>query len=408
MIIKFYAKNFMAFKDEIIFDLESDLRTKKLLQNISKTANGNIAKSAAIYGPNNTGKTCFIKAVEAYKTAILNNGQVLAKNLFSKSNVIKMGSDFIFNEIRYQYEFDFNVEKRIFEYEKLSKLEFDTNERMKEKVILLRNINDNNFICVEKNAQPMLKMLSKTTIALNALDTSGFKQLDNAKKDLIGFANSLIFYSMNNPNLNLSLNYLKDGGEEAEKIVNIIKNADLDIDDFRYDVNNPVIDIIKKQNKEVQNEDLEVLRLVSVHKGREVPSLWYDSLGTEKMISFAGYIIKALKEGGTLFVDELDAGIHFKLSRAMISLFNNSINSKGQLIFTTHDIALLDIKTLFRKEQIWFTDKDSEQSHIYPLSQFTTREGVRIESDLVGLYNKGAFGAIPNPNLIEVLLERDI
>jgi hypothetical protein len=75
------------------------------------------------------------------------------------------------------------------------------------------------------------------------------------------------------------------------------------------------------------------------------------------------------------------------------------------LIFTAHDVSLLDCKKLFRKEQIWFIYRDRDNIHTYSLKEFTAREtGVRDTSDIFELYKKGVFGALPEPNLIRVLL----
>ena len=75
------------------------------------------------------------------------------------------------------------------------------------------------------------------------------------------------------------------------------------------------------------------------------------------------------------------------------------------MICTTHDVSLLDVKTLFRKDQIWFTDKDTNQAYLYSLSNFTSENsGIRSDTDIFDKYSKGVFGALPNPSLIENLL----
>jgi len=97
--------------------------------------------------------------------------------------------------------------------------------------------------------------------------------------------------------------------------------------------------------------------------------------------------------------------LHFKLTRALVSLFNNEVNEKAQLIFTAHDVTLLDCKKLFRKDQIWFASKDSDREYLYSLADFNYADsGVRAESDLFEKYNSGVLGAIPEPDLISVLL----
>ena len=87
-------------------------------------------------------------------------------------------------------------------------------------------------------------------------------------------------------------------------------------------------------------------------------------------------------------------------------MFNNEVNKKAQLIATLHGISLLDCKKMFRKEQIWFTDKDENGTDLYSLKEFSYAEnGVRDTSNIQEKYIKGEFGAIPEPDLISTLLE---
>ena len=87
-------------------------------------------------------------------------------------------------------------------------------------------------------------------------------------------------------------------------------------------------------------------------------------------------------------------------------MFNNELNANAQLIATVHDVSLLDCQTLLRKEQIWFTYKDRENAYLYSMADFTAEEaGVRDTSDLIEKYRKGVFGALPEPNLFDSLLE---
>lgn len=139
-----------------------------------------------------------------------------------------------------------------------------------------------------------------------------------------------------------------------------------------------------------------------------MPSILFDSLGTRKIASLASYIIEALEEGKILIIDELDSSLHFKLTRAIIALFNNELNKKAQIICTLHDISLLDCKRLFRKDQIWFTSKDANGSKLYSLKDFSYyKDGIRETSDIIEKYSKGLLGAIPEPDLISILLESD-
>ena len=74
------------------------------------------------------------------------------------------------------------------------------------------------------------------------------------------------------------------------------------------------------------------------------------------------------------------------------------------MIFTVHDINLMDCKRMFRKEQIWFVDKEDDGVYVYSLADFTAQQGVRDTSDIIEKYRKGALGALPEPDLIRSLL----
>ena len=53
------------------------------------------------------------------------------------------------------------------------------------------------------------------------------------------------------------------------------------------------------------------------------------------------------KEGGIFIVDEMSARLHPLLTKLIIDIFQSSTNTKAQLVFTTHDISLLN-KEQFR------------------------------------------------------------
>lgn len=166
-------------------------------------------------------------------------------------------------------------------------------------------------------------------------------------------------------------------------------------------------DIFEKPEEKVLDlpeNVMDQIRLVSTYKGVHVPSILFDSTGTKKMAALAGYVIEALEQGRILVVDELDSSIHFKLTRAIVAMFNNELNTDAQMIFTVHDINLMDCRRMFRKEQIWFVHKDSDGVYVYSLADFTAQQGVRDTTDIVEKYRKGILGAVPEPDLINSLL----
>ena len=255
----------------------------------------------------------------------------------------------------------------------------------------------------------MLGIVSKSNIAIHLIDGAESEAINRIKNILMGFAKKIDFINMNEISARKTLAILKNKNNIHEKVVNFIVNADLDLDNIKYDddpsVSINVIEDTGDEEIEIPDEIIDQLRLTSVYKGKSVPSMLFDSVGTKKIIALSSYVIEALENDKILIVDELDSSLHFRLTRAIVAMFNNEYNEKSQLIFTVHDINLMDCKKLFRKEQIWFLHKDSEGVYLYSLSDFTADNGVRGDSDIIEKYKKGVLGAVPDPNFIKTLLE---
>ena len=114
-----------------------------------------------------------------------------------------------------------------------------------------------------------------------------------------------------------------------------------------------------------------------------------ESEGTIKYFSLAYPIIDALDNGKRLIIDEFDSKMHPLLTSKIISLFNSSETNphRAQLIFTTHDTNLLNAG-LFRRDQIWFTQKDRYgATELYSLVEYKVRNSAPYEREyLMGKY----------------------
>ncbi|MBL8241164.1 MAG: ATP-binding protein [Bryobacterales bacterium] len=118
-----------------------------------------------------------------------------------------------------------------------------------------------------------------------------------------------------------------------------------------------------------------------------------ESSGTISYLALLGPIIKVLRAGGVLAVDELDSGLHSLLVARIVELFKKSSTNPrhAQLIFNSHDTSLLN-RDVLRQDQVWLTETDQRgESHLYPLSDFQRKSGGKISSG----YLQGRFGAIP-------------
>ena len=102
----------------------------------------------------------------------------------------------------------------------------------------------------------------------------------------------------------------------------------------------------------------------------------------------------------------MDSGLHSYITQLIVDIFRNArINrNNAQLIFTTHDVNLLDQNTI-RKDQVWFTEKDQYgASEIFSLSDF---EDVREDSLFAKWYLNNKFGGVPSLQSLEKLFLED-
>ena len=411
MIIEISAKNCYAFEDTIIFSMKADMRNKKFGANVHKENNFNILKTAGIYGPNNSGKTCLIKCIRAIKEVLLNRKSDLMPNIFTNNNVCELGVIFMASGRKFSYKFKYDAVKEEYIYESFSEVFKDKYGNEKEENWLEKDTVKEIFTSVDQDLQAMIPMISNNNLLYYLIDTNKFEKLSEIKNILIGFADNIDVINMNNIPMEHTIEIMKNKNKLQQKIVEFIKNADLYMDNFEYVAMDKIklesVEYEKKPEEkvlEVLDNIMDQIRLVSTYKGISVPSVLFDSTGTKKIAAIAGYVIEALEQGRILVVDELDSSIHFKLTRAIVTMFNNELNENAQLIFTVHDINLMDCKRLFRKEQIWFVHKDEAGVYVYSLADFTALQGVRDTSDIIEKYRKGTLGALPDPELINSLL----
>lgn len=412
MIIELRAKNCFSFEDPIVFSMKADMRNKKFASNVHRENNFNILKTAGIYGPNNAGKSCLVKCFNAIKKIMLNKKPNLMPNLFTKNSICELGITFLAEGREFSYDLHYDAQNEEFLYEKFLEIQKDQYGNEKEILWLEKDTVNQRYSCIDQDVLLMIPLLSSNNLLCYVIDASKFEHLEKMKKIIIEFAQKIDILNMNNIPMKKTIELMKNKGGLQKKVVEFIKNADLYMDNFEY-VDMDQIKIDDRTENEKPDEEvlnmreklMEQIRLVSTYKGVKVPSLIFDSTGTKKIATLASYIIEGLEKGRILIVDELDSSIHFKITRAIVEMFNNELNTNAQMIFTVHDINLMDCKRMFRKEQIWFVHKDQDGVYVYSLADFTARQGVRDTTDIMEKYRKGDLGALPDPELINSLLD---
>ena len=192
---------------------------------------------------------------------------------------------------------------------------------------------------------------------------------------------SCIIRSYANPMVERQL-MLSNNTSYKKAFIHALNDMNIDITDYRYDED---------------NHQLFMKRVLDAHE-YELP-FSQESDGTKKLISALPVLLLALQEGRLVIIDELDAKLHPKLLRYVISLFRSKeINKYGaQILFTSHDMYTLK-NTVFRRDEIWFAaETPSHESEIYSLHEIRGEDNDRIKNTAAydKQYLEGRYGADP-------------
>ena len=163
---------------------------------------------------------------------------------------------------------------------------------------------------------------------------------------------------------------------DKKKLLEFLTAIDTGIDDIEYD------------------DSEKDIKFTTIHVGKDGEkyplNLFFESEGSIKSIVLFICARSAVETNHLMVVDELNTKLHPLLLKFIIDLFYDE-SSMGQLIYTTHDTTLLD-KRFFRRDQIWFVQKDEfGYSELVALSDFKVRTDASFEKD----YLAGVYGGIP-------------
>lgn len=426
MLIEFSVANFLSFKEKTTFSMLAS-HDKTLPQNVIRNAQGSgidLLKSAVIYGANASGKSNFVKALGTMcRLAGLGLTSTADRMMWlypfkldekSTSNPSEFDAEIIIDGIRYVYGFkiDNNLvhEEWLYSYPKSQKRELfhRIQESPDQKPI---------FKFSKTHFKGENKTIERVT-APNSLFLSRAFMLNHQTATQVHrwFFNNMTRFHANETAIDEYLDfsiitkYLKRQPKIKAKVEELLKSADIDIETFEI-VNNAHYD---------ENRFLDSLKgpfSIVTHRtlkdNRKSPKTVVfqfeeESMGTRKLLTMLCRYLEALTEGGLLVIDELDLRLHPNLARWLIELFHNEKYNKkdAQLIFTTHNTELMDknifkdqydkINTgdLFRRDQIWFVEKDSKTSATSIYSHWDFKDIRENENKRVN-YHIGRYGAIP-------------
>jgi AAA15 family ATPase/GTPase len=410
MLIEFRVKNFKSIRNEQVLSLVANKDPSFEDTHVIKTGvyPSYVLKSAVIYGLNAGGKTNLLQALIFMRKRIItgyysgreydNKNDLISPpfklDIVSRNEPSEFEITFISDKIRYQYGFSLS-QTRIMEEWLLVYKSSKPQEWFRRTVDKEKDEDIYKFSSYFKGQKDLWrKSTRKEALFLTVAVDLNCEQLRPAFKwihEINIFTDKRLNRRIISPKFDID--------RDKENYLNFLLAADLGIMDIDVKTEKEKRKIFSADNMTDQTREfieLENKRPVFIHPHdgfNEVFEFDEESGGAQKLFKLSFDILNLLKHGGILIVDELETNLHPMLLRFVIALFNSIENKKGaQLIFTTHNTSILDTKELFRRDQIWFVEKDNSQATVlYPLSDFCPRKEADVESG----YLTGRYGAVP-------------
>ncbi|WP_333756599.1 AAA family ATPase [Streptomyces sp. IBSBF 3352] len=435
MLINFRIANFRSLKDPQELDLRSVYRK-----------DGAALQVSAIYGANGSGKSNVLLALRFMHDAVTdqsgwNRGGKIHVHPFlldeeASKSPTSFAAELIIDGIRYIYGFSVTRDRVIEEW-------LHSFPKKKKRVLFERD--NDEYYFGPSFASARAEVIKEITPPTGLYISTAAKANDESSRAVFSwFSNRLWFADDEESSRSVqraeTMKMLRTAEAKA-KIEKLLEAADVGISEariedfqleFREESEQGEFDgsfrVLVEDGKTVvlyrggKPPELDVyLRtfleanqsLTFKHRGKAERhfSLDQESRGTQTWFDISGMIVRALEEGNTLVIDELDTSLHPLLLTQMIRLFQRGESNPhgAQLIFTTHDASLMGRnrgEELLRRDEIWFTQKDPNtgSTELYPLTDFKPRDGLNWEKRYLG----GSVGGVPyiSENLFDEAVSR--
>ncbi len=390
MLCQFSFSNFKSYRSETTFDFQAANLPEFSDRILHFEEANDLLPVGVIYGPNGGGKSnllqalaCLISTVvkpilnlETTRTSIILQQTVDCVPFLLDESSKNAPTEFLiyFRTAKNEFRYYLSIQNDEIVAESLSRKTIGARkpahifDREKNEIVLGASVNKRSINTAVNAKMPFLSFLAiNYHIPVIAEVQEWFE--------------SCIIRNYANPRAEQQIMIAEDGSIQ-KRIIMLLNDMGIDINGYRFDS---------------EDQQFYIKRVIR-GKDYELP-FGVESDGTKKLIAALPMILLALSEGRLVIVDELDAKLHPKLLRYIISLFKNpEINTRGaQLVFTSHDMSTLK-NTVFRRDEIWFAAENEEHaSEIYSLYEIRREDSERVNNTAAydKQYLEGRYGADP-------------
>lgn len=418
MLLMFKVKNYTSFKNESILDMRATAYVQHPTHVIHVNDKLGLLKTTALYGANASGKSNLISAMFFFEQYIFSQFINKKENEDFESNKIGMKMKLepfgLSNDINSASEFDIiflRGEKQIqYGFECTAKEVLNEWLFINDKKVFERTGTELSFGSKYQKLLGAYKKLPAERLYIAVLEYFLDEEAKNVVLgDFIAFFTKeynvfteILFESTvkglaGMVGLSKKLVSNKSYRKKVEYYLRLI-----DVGIKRLDVETEMIfdeRTGKKKKERLVRTVHDIYDETGNIVGEKLFNLSHESTGTLRFLAYIQNIIEMISNGGVFIVDEMSARLHPLLTKLIVDIFCSSQNKKAQLIFTTHDISLLN-NNQFRRDEVVFIDKNERgESSLYALSDLKVREDATFNKD----YLQGKYGAIPIFNYDDIM-----
>ena len=394
MILKIEFENFFSIRDRVRIDFRAaNINTtlaRELSHNVMVWKGVPVLKTVGLFGPNASGKSNIIKAIHFCCRMILdshlnNEGVVFNFEPFKfdgwQEKPSKFLIDFVCENVEYEYAFELTKERIIAE----SLYHHPVGRRAK---IFVRDADG-------KYSFGTGVMVKPSDVVVNTSDKNLF--LSRASSMNREIAQKLYRYFFNQFLLGLvninEMMALDSFNSYKNVILKALEICDTDITDIEARKEQIPAPVAVPGSGEVSYKLVDVIKFKTFHRDRKDVMFDLDleeSSGTRKLFQMLLRLLDVVKNRKGIMMDEFDMGLHTRLADFILDLIHASEGI--QLLFSSHNTNLIDVKRL-RRDQIVFVNKSEEgATEVYALYDFKDfRENMDAEKG----YIQGRFDAVP-------------
>lgn len=417
MMVNFSLSNAFSFMDAQNMSMLAVSSSKDdiNLANVMSVRDERILKSALIFGANASGKSNLMKTISLMKDIVLHSVQVIESSITKNvipflldengpKNPTEMEMTFISEGIKYRYGLSIFQGKIKEEW-----LYYTPNAR--ETILFER---DGNSIEINKASFGESNLFVKDGVIQKTREDVPFISVvagfnGEHSKRVVNWFNSIVFLSGSNEGMFTGItikliNESEDFKVWLKKILPAFQISDITIDEvapeFPFGNIKTDDDNLRNLFSSIQdftkNKKMLSLRVLKKTATGEISvPIDFESEGTKKIVYLLGPIYNAIVNGNLLLVDEFDSKFHTLLSKFLFRIFHAQSEGDSQIIAAVQDVNLMNTDC-FRRDQIWFVDKDikSGGSHLYSLVEYKEKQRT-LKSSYGHDYLDGAFDAIP-------------